>query len=128
MAGKKIKVTPEENAKALKREVQVKLRTKYLERFDEFVIDADTKIDKGTEVINDNSFALEVVFNSESADDPRAKDLVNSFETVISLTKQSLAITRIKREAAIQLHKLVDKNEKILAIDLLMLFDKMVGA
>ena len=124
---KKLPVTPEENAKELRRQVQIKLRSRYLERFDEFISDADDKISKAIEAIDDNNFAAEIVFDSDKSDDPRAKNAIESFKTAVELTTDSLRHTRVKREAAIRLKDLVEKNEKMLAIELLALFDQLAG-
>jgi len=124
---KGIKITPEQNAEALKREVQKQLRLKYLERFDEFIVDADTKIEKAYEAVDANTFAMEVMFESNKSNDSRAKDAIDSFQMAIDMTNKSITSTKMKREAAVQLKSLVDENKKILAIELLSLFDRLTG-
>lgn len=124
---KKLAITPEENAKELRRQVLIKRRSDYLERFVEFIEDCDDKIDKAMGAIDDNNFAKDVVFESDKADDPRAKDVIASFETAVEMTTAQVTKTRAKREAAVKLQGLVDRNEKVLAIELMSIYDVMYG-
>ena len=125
MAKKKLKVTPEQNAQAIKKEVQVKLRSRYLERFDEFITDADDRIEKAMDAINANNFAAEVMITSDRSDEPYAKDAIESFKSAVEITIDAVKKTKVKRQAAIQLKELVDQNKEMLAIELLVLFDQM---
>jgi|LGOV01.1.fsa_nt_gb hypothetical protein len=123
----KLKITPEENAKNLEHEVQKKVRSVYKERFTEFIEDLDNRIEKGNEAIVQNEFAKKIVFNSKQSKDPLAQGVIDSFQLAIDMTENTIKGSKAKRQAAIQLLKLVDKNEKVLILDALPLFDMLHG-
>lgn len=124
----KLKISPKANAKAIAEEVRKRMKSKFLNRFDEFIEDADDKIMKAQEAIADNEFAKRVMFESDQADDTRTKSVIDSFQTAIDMTKNTLIRTTAKKEAAMKLRKIIKKNKVVTPLEVLTLFDIVMGA
>ena len=127
MEHKKLKVSPKQNAKALAAEVQKRMKSKFLSRFDEFIEDAELKMLKANEAIDDNEFAKNIVFESDKSNDPKAKSIIESFQTAIDMTKATLDRTNAKKEAAIKLRKIIKKEKVVTPLEVITLFDIVMG-
>ena len=127
MEHKKLKVSPKQNAKAIAAEVQKRMKNKFVDRFTEFIEDAEVKMLKANEAIDDNEFAKAVMFESDKVDDPRSKSVIESFQTAIDMTKATLVRTNAKKEAAIKLRQIIKKEKVVTPLEVITLFDIVMG-
>lgn len=125
---KETKVTPEQNAKAIAVKVQKLMKDKFLSRFDEFIEDAEIRALKANGAIEDNEFAKNIVLESDKSDNPKAKSVIESFQTAIDMTKATLERNNNKKEAAIKLRQIIKKEKDVTPLEVITLFDIVMGS
>ena len=116
-----------DKGKALRKAVDAGVKDKYLDRLEEFINTAEDKMGEAQKVVDVNQAVLDIVLDSDRVEEPLVKEAIESFNMVIDMTKKQHATTSMKRDSAIRLKKIIEKNEVMEVAQFMTDFDKIAG-
>jgi hypothetical protein len=113
---------------SLKKAIDEKVKTQYLERFENFKNAHEDQLGENQKALEANKEVLNLVEKvSEEDRTPLLKESIEGFHQIIKMTEQRIDTINLKLAAATRLEKAIKENKPMTVVEFLTDFDIVAG-